>query len=273
MIHQHVQGTNVPALGFGTYRLPGQECLEGVSDALAIGYRHIDTAQGYANEEFVGEAIERSGVPRDEIFLVTKVKAGNYRTKDLVSSAEESLRKLRTDYVDLLLLHWPNDEIPLEEPLAGLQELQARGLIRFPGVSNFPSKLVLEASEHLSLFANQVEYHPYLSQKTLLKQAEEFDYLLTAYSPIAKGEVSDDPVLGEIGGKYGKTPAQVALRWLIQQRRVAAIPKAASHKHRLSNFEIFDFELTREEMTQVFGLARNYRITAAEGGPEWDVDE
>jgi len=272
MIHQHIQGTGVPALGFGTFRLPGQECLEGVGDALAIGYRHIDTAQSYGNEEFVGEALERSGVPRDEVFLTTKVKPGNYRSGDLVSSAEESLRKLRTDYVDLLLLHWPNNEIPLEEALAGLQELQARGLIRFPGVSNFPSKLVLEASEHLSVFANQVEYHPYLSQKTLLDQAEEFDYLLTAYSPIAKGEVANDPLLQEIGEKYGKSPVQVTLRWLVQQKRVAAIPKAATREHRVSNFEIFDFELTREEMTRIFGLARGYRLVGAEDAPAWDLD-
>ena len=273
MIHHVIDGTRVPALGFGTFRMAGEECRAGVEDALAIGYRHIDTAQGYDNEEQVGEALERSGVPREEIFLVTKLRPSNFRERDVVRSAEESLRKLRTDYVDLLLLHWPNPAVPLAETLGAVRQLQESGSVRHVGVSNFPSKLVREASEHVKVFANQVEYHPYLSQKTLLDLAAELDYLLTAYSPVAKGAVTRDETLISIGEEHGKTPAQVALRWLVQQQRVAAIPKASSRAHRRSNFDVFDFELSAQEMMRISSLARtDGRITDPDNAPVWDVD-
>ena len=271
MIHHVIEGTKVPALGFGTFRMSGEECRSGVADALALGYRHIDTAQGYDNEEQVGLALAKSGVPREEIFLVTKLKPSNFRGDDAIATSEESLRKLRTDYVDLLLLHWPNPEVPLAETLGALEQLQASGKVRNIGVSNFPSKLVREAGEHVDLFANQVEYHPYLAQKTLLDLSEQMGYLLTAYSPIAKGRVSQDDTLQEIGHEHGKSPVQVTLRWLIQQERVAAIPKASSDEHRRSNFDVFDFELSDEEMSRISELARrDGRIVDPEGAPEWD---
>jgi 2,5-diketo-D-gluconate reductase B len=272
MVHQVIQGTRVPALGFGTFRMVADECRRGVEDALAIGYRHIDTAQGYDNEEYVGEALANSGVARDEVFLVTKVRPSNFRKSDATSSTRESLRKLRTDYVDLLLLHWPNAEVPLEETLGALRELQDEGAVRQIGVSNFPSALVREASRHARIFANQVEYHPYLSQRTLLQLAGDLDYLLTAYSPIARGEVSDDETLAAIGRSHGKTPVQVTLRWLVQQQRVAAIPKASAEAHRRRNFDIFDFELSGEEMSRISALARGRRLVAPVDGPDWDED-
>jgi 2,5-diketo-D-gluconate reductase B len=272
MIRRVIHGTRVPALGFGTFRMGGTECRRAVEDALAIGYRHIDTAQGYDNEEQVGAALADSRVPRDEIFLVTKLRPGNFRRKEALASTQESLRKLRTGYVDLLLLHWPNYEVPLEETLTALRELQDEGAVRRIGVSNFPSALVREASRHARLFANQVEYHPFLSQKTLLDLAHELDYLLTAYSPIARGAVADDETLSAIGREHGKSAVQVTLRWLVQQERVAAIPKASSEGHRRSNFDVFDFELSKEEMSRIDGLARGQRLVDPAGAPGWDVD-
>lgn len=272
MIHHTIQGVRVPALGFGTFRLPGEDCREGVEDALSLGYRHIDTAQGYDNEEYVGAALESSPVPRDQVFLATKVKPGNFRRGDTISSTHESLKKLRTDYVDLLLLHWPNDSVPLQETMGALESLREQGMVRNVGVSNFPSNLVREASEHGQVFANQVEYHPFLSQRTLLELAAELDYLLTAYSPIARGEVAHDETLAVIGREHGKTPVQVTLRWLVQQERVAAIPKASNARHRRSNFDIFDFELSEEEMSRIHGLARGHRLVSPANGPRWDED-
>ncbi len=270
MKHVTIQGVEVPALGFGTWELNGPDCADAVQHALSLGYRHIDTAQGYDNESFVGEGLGKGGVPRDEIFLVTKVKPDNFRRDRVLSSARESLAKLRTDYVDLLLLHWPNPEVPLEETLLAFLELREAGAVRHIGVSNFPSKLVSEAQKTVPIFANQVEYHPYLEQETLLGQARTQDYMLTAYSPIARGEVMDDPVLKEIGEAHGKNPPQVTLRWLVQQDHVAAIPKASSEKNRVGNLEIFDFELSDEEMARIFALSRGERMIDPEDGPEWD---
>lgn len=272
MIDHVIHGTRVPALGFGTFRMSGEECRRSVADALAIGYRHIDTAQAYDNEEQVGAALADSAVTRDQIFLVTKVRPGNFRRDAAQASTRDSLRRLRTDYVDLLLLHWPNDDVPLEETLTALRELQEQGAVRNLGVSNFPSALVREATQHARIFANQVEYHPFLSQKTLIELAHELDYLLTAYSPIARGAVSKDETLEAIGREHGKTPVQVTLRWLIQQERVAAIPKASTGEHRHSNFEVFDFELSEEEMSRIGTLARGERLVSPEGAPAWDSD-
>ena len=270
LIHHTIQGTAVPALGFGTFRLPGDDCREGVEHALGIGYRHIDTAQGYHNEEFVGEGLRRAGVPREDIFLVSKVSPDNFAGDGAATSTLESLRKLGTDYVDLMLLHWPNPEVPLEEPLTALARLQREGAVRHIGVSNFPPSLVEQAGAVTELFCNQVEYHPYLSQTRLLEQAQRHDLLLTAYCPIARGKVLDDPVLRDIGARHGKTPAQVTLRWLAQQERVAAIPKSAHAQRRMDNFDIFDFELSDDEMKAVFALDREQRLVDPAGGPDWE---
>jgi diketogulonate reductase-like aldo/keto reductase len=265
-----IRGERVPKLGFGTWQLRGRECSESVQDALELGYRHIDTAQGYDNEELVGEGIRRSGVDRDDIFLVTKVQPSNFRRKDAQASTRESLRKLGTDYVDLLLLHWPNPDVPLSETLTALAELKDEGAVKHIGVSNFPPSMVLEAREFTPIFANQVEYHPYLGQPKLTEQAVELDYMLTAYSPLAKGKIPGDPKLADIGEAHGKSAAQVALRWLIQQDHVATIPKAASAEHRRGNLEIFDFELSSEEMQQIHDMNRNDRLIDPAGGPDWE---
>jgi 2,5-diketo-D-gluconate reductase B len=269
MEHLEIRGSNVPRLGFGTWELNGAECRAAVSHALELGYRHLDTAQMYGNEEEVGEAIAGSGLGRDEIFLTTKVWPSQARRGDVERSTEESLRKLRTDHVDLLLLHWPVDDVPLAETLGAMSGLVDVGKARHIGVSNFPPSLVARAAELAPILTNQVEYHPYLAQTTLLQAAEKHDHMLAAYAPIARGQVIDDPVLTAIGEGYGKSAVQVTLRWFMQQPRVAAIPRSASARNREANLDIFDFSLTEAEMEQIHGLARGGRIVDL-FGVDWE---
>lgn len=270
MLFHEIQGERVPALGFGTYKLTGQECVEGVMDALELGYRHIDTAQSYENEAEVGEAIRRSGVNQEELFLVSKVKPSNYPAGRARESTLLSLERLGVERIDLMLLHWPPYRTPLEEPLSDLIELVEEGAVRRIGVSNFPTSLVERAAEIAPLFCNQVEYHPFLSQRRVAEQAEELDLLITGYRPLAAGRVNESPLLRKLGEKYGKTPAQAALRWQIQQPRVATIPKSATHERRKENIDLFDFELSASEMSAVHALADGTRFVNPEDGPEWD---
>jgi diketogulonate reductase-like aldo/keto reductase len=260
-------GSLVPVLGLGTWELRGDACVEAVERALALGYRHLDTAQGYFNEAEVGAGLRRSGVARDQVFLTTKVRPRNYRARDVVTSTEASLAALGVEHVDLLLMHWPSRDVPLEETLGAMRDLQDRGLVRHVGVSNFAPTMLRQACELAEVFTNQVEYHPYLSQQALLREAERLDHLLTAYSPVARGRVTDDPVLQEIGANHGKSAGQVALRWLVQQPRVLAIPKAASEANQRRNIEIFDFELSDDEMARVHALDREERLV-----DDMDVD-
>jgi 2,5-diketo-D-gluconate reductase B len=204
----------------------------------------------------VGKGMQSSGVNREEVFLTTKVWPSDFSYKRIIETARESLKRLRTDRVDLLLMHWPSQGVPLEETLGAMRELQEEGSVRHIGVSNFPPSMVEDATRHAEIFCNQVEYHPYQAQDDLLEQAKEMDYLLTAYRPLSKGTILNDETLQEIAEAHGKTPAQVALRWLIQQEKVAAIPKATSEDHLKSNLDVFDFELSEEEMEHIFGLSR-----------------
>lgn len=256
MDYKEIKDDKVPSIGLGTWRLSGSDCVEAVETALSLGYRHIDTAQMYGNERDVGRGVSNSGVNRDEILLVTKLSTGNFTRDKVLDSGRESVKSLGTDYVDLLLMHWPNPSVPLEETLGAMRELQEEGSVRHIGVSNFPASMVEEAAQHAGIFCNQVEYHPHEKQDELAEQAVEMDYLLTAYSPVAKGRIIHDPVLAEIGESHGKTAAQVALRWLVQQENVAAIPKAQSREHQESNLDVFDFELAGEEMEHISGLSR-----------------
>ena len=256
MEHQTIKGEKVPALGLGTWRLSGEECRRVVERALALGYRHIDTAQMYRNEDEVGKGMQSSGVNREEVFLTTKVWPSDFSYKRIIETTRESLKRLRTDRVDLLLMHWPSQGVPLEETLSAMRELQEEGSVRHIGVSNFPPSMVEDATRHTEIFCTQVEYHPYQAQDDLLEQAKEMDYLLTAYRPLSKGTILNDETLQEIAEARGKTPTQVALRWLIQQEKVAAIPKATSEDHLKSNLDVFNFELSEEEMERIFGLSR-----------------
>ena len=266
-----VKGTTVPQLGFGTWQITGRECEEAVRDALDIGYRHIDTARAYENEAEVGAGLAGGGVAREEIFLTTKVPPDDAAPTDLVSDLEDSLRLLKTDYVDLLLLHWPNPDVPIEQTLDAMVDLRERGLIRQLGVSNFPAGLLATALEHAPVFCNQVEYHPFLDQTRLLELARPHDVLITAYSPLAHGRVPDDPTLTEIGAAHGKSAGQVALRWLLEQPGVSPIPKASSHERRLENWQVFDFELTDEDRERIDALPKDKREIDPSFAPDWDA--
>jgi 2,5-diketo-D-gluconate reductase B len=265
-----VQGTTVPKLGYGTWQVTGRDAEEGVADALALGYRHIDTARAYENEQEVGRGLKASGVDRSEVFLTTKIWTNRFRHDDLIAAAESSLRRLDTDYVDLLLLHWHNPDVPLGETIGAMAELRDRELIRHLGVSNFTTALLREALEHGPVFANQVEYHPYLGQEPLLAMARERDLLLEAYSPFAHGELLDDPVLAEIGQELGRSVGQVALRWLVDQPQVVALPKASSDERRAENLDVFSFALTEDQRARIDALERGRRTANPPWAPDWD---
>ncbi len=273
MEHVRVQGAEIPALGFGTWQITGRECRKAVEDALELGYRHIDTAQAYGNEEQVGRGIDASGVEREDIWLTTKLWRDNLDRENLKESFRESLEKLGTDYVNLLLIHWPFPELELEAVLDEMNELVEEGSARHIGVSNFTVEQ-LEKARKLSdtpLLTDQVEYHPFLDQGALLEKCRGEDMMLTAYSPLARGEVVGEDTLEEIGDRYGKSAVQVTLRWLVQQDNVAAIPKASKSGHRRSNLDIFDFELDGDEMAEITELtSRNDRKVNPGFAPDWD---
>ena len=266
-----VRGVQVPALGFGTWLVTGQDATDGVREALEIGYRQIDTALAYENEREVGRGIAESGVPRDEIFLTTKVPHDDARADDVERDAEQSLERLGVDQLDLLLLHWPNPDVPLEETLTALNKVRGDGRAKQIGVSNFPAGLLRQALEIAPVFCNQVEYHPFLDQSRLLDLARENDVLITAYSPLAHGKVPDDETLRGIGAAHGKTAGQVALRWLLDQPGVSPIPKASSSERRRENFDVFDFTLTDEEREQIDKLPKDVRTGNPPWAPDWDA--
>lgn len=269
------RGARIPALGFGTFRMPGAEVLEILPQALKTGFRHVDTAQIYQNEAEVGQVLAASGLARSEIFLTTKVWIDNFPKGRFRPSVEESLKKLKTDHVDLLLLHWPRlSDVPLADQIGFLNEVRGAGLAADVGVSNYSSALMRQADalSAAPLVTNQVEYHPYLSQKALLDAAREGGGSITAYYAMADGEVPKDPLLQEIGARYGKSAAQVALRWLVQQPQVITLTKTARPERLAENFAVFDFSLSEAEMAAVHGLARaEGRIVDPPGlAPEWD---
>lgn len=273
MIFRNWQGTKIPALGFGTYELDNAAAEHMVAEAAKIGYRHFDTAQMYHNEEGVGRGLKSSGLARDDYFLTTKIWPDKFQSGDLQTSVVESLRKLDLDHVDLLLLHWPNDEIPLRETIAALNEVKNLGMTRLIGISNFPTALIERAVGHsnLPLAVNQVEYHPYLDQSKVLECVRSHDMLLTAYCPLARAKVMNDETLVAIAKSYGKSPAQVTLRWLLQQDGVMAIPKSGSPKNARANFDIFDFELSDADMADIHELAKpDGRLIDPDFAPEWD---
>jgi diketogulonate reductase-like aldo/keto reductase len=248
-----VRGVEIPTVGLGTWRLTGEACRQSVRTALELGYRHLDTAQEYGNERQVGTALRNSDIDRDAVFVTTKLGRRNRRYDDVRRSVERSLAKLGTDYVDLLLIHWPNLTTPLGETLAAMNELVDAGKVRHVGVSNFDlDKLARarERSEH-DILTNQVQYNPYWSQTELVDYCRIHDIALTAYSPLAHGGVLDDPILKGIAGRHGKTAAQIALRWLVQQPNVVTVPKATTREHLAENIDVFDFELTDEEMDRI----------------------
>ena len=249
---------SMPALGFGTSPLTGGLSADTVAAALKAGYRHIDTARKYGTERAVGEAIRVSGVPRNDIFLTTKVSHENLRAGDFAKSVDESLAALGVDYVDLLLIHWPNPEIALSETMPALAKVKRRGLARHIGVANFNVALLEQAIKLCPepLAALQAEYHPYLDQSKLLTAVREHKLVFIAYCPLGRGRLFGDPVLAEIAGQRGRSVAQIALRWLLQQN-IAAIPFSSKPQRIADNFNVFDFTLTDVEMKRIAALKRS----------------
>ena len=273
MQYVNANGAEIPAIGFGTFELEPADAESMVAHALDVGYRHIDTAQMYKNEEAVGRGLKKSGLDREDIFLTTKVWTDQFADGDLQASVRESLKKLDTDYVDLLLLHWPNPDISLKETLGALNEVREQGLARNIGISNFTTTLIEEAvgQSTAPLATNQVEFHPYISQQPVLDKLAEHGMALTAYCPLAQGRVFSEPTLERIGKAHGKNGGQVALRWLVQHGDVVVIPRSSKKEHVTNNFDIFDFELTEEEMREVEALhSEDGRIINPSFAPDWD---
>jgi diketogulonate reductase-like aldo/keto reductase len=255
-------GAAIPALGFGTSPMTGAFSADEVLAALRAGYRHIDTAWKYGTERAVGEAIRASGLPRQDIFLTTKVSHEYLRADDFARSVDESLAALQVDAVDLLMVHWPNPEIPLAETMAALAGAKRQGLARHIGVANFNIALLDQAIQLCPepLVALQAEYHPYLDQSKLLAAARARGLIYVAYCPLGRGRLFGDQVLAEIAQARGRSIAQIALRWLMQQH-VAAIPRSSNPQRIADNFRVFDFTLSDDEMARIFALRRaNSRI-------------
>jgi diketogulonate reductase-like aldo/keto reductase len=268
-------GAVMPVIGYGTMELP-QRPAELVAAAIAAGYRHIDTARKYGTEQFVGEGMRASKIARSELFVTTKVTEENAREADFMLSVETSLRTLGLDYVDLLLVHWPQPKVPFKETLGALAKAKRQGMTRHIGVSNFTLAMLDEAVGVCPepLVTNQIEYHAYLPQDRMLAALKRHGMILTAYCPVARGKLLADPVVGEIARAHGKTPAQVCLRWLVQQPGVAAAPRALEEGHIVENLDIFDFTLSDGETRRLSAL-RKQQIRIAdppERAPKWDVE-
>ena len=275
MKNETYNNVHIPKLGLGTWQLEGQTCKDSIHYALdEIGCRHVDTAQAYGNEEQVGTAIEESGTRREDIFLTTKVWMDNMAGDKVIPSIEQSLKKLRTDYCDLILVHWPNDDVAFEETLGALKKAQEQGKTRLIGVSNYTMDQVKKVREDLGfdIAVNQCEYHPYLNQSALIEQCRKYGMLFTAYSPLARGKIMDDTTLEDLSHSYNKTPVQITLRWLYQQDNVIAIPKSSSKEHIKANFDILDFELNDMDMQRISDMReRNKRMVDPDFAPEWDI--
>ena len=264
-------GITVPRLGLGTWQLTEDNCLNSVPMALDIGYRHIDTAQAYGNEVEVGKGIAASSVPRSDIFLTTKV----WRTRvgQIEQTIDRSLSKLGTDYVDLLLIHWPVEEVPLEEQLNTLHAVQQAGKARLIGVSNFTVEWMERALQMgIPLATNQVEYHAQLSQKPVLDTLRANNMFLTAYSPLGRGHLLKDDVVTAIAAQHNSTPAAVLLAWLLAQDDVVAIPKSTSRAHLEANFAAQQLSLSAQDITQLGTLMKaDGRMINPEFSPKWDT--
>jgi diketogulonate reductase-like aldo/keto reductase len=259
----------VPRLGFGTYQQTDREtCIESVRSALAIGYRHVDTAQAYDNEEYVGEAIERTDVPREEVFLATKLSTENLAYDDVVDSTRASLDRLGVETIDLMYVHWPIRTYDPEETLPALDEIRDRGWVEHVGVSNFEPRHLEEARDRLDapIFAHQVECHPLLPQPELLADARKHDHWLVAYSPLGTAEILDHPAIRAVADRRDATPAQVCLAWQLDRECVAPIPKATG-EHVRENYGALDVALTDEDRELIDGIEERRRVVDFDEAP------
>ena len=262
----------MPGIGFGTLGNTGDACCALVEAALAGGYRYIDTSRYYGNEEAVGKAMARSSVPRGDVWVTTKLLHPRTPPQpDLALELDKSLRLLQTEYVDLLLIHWPSTEVPLDWALGEFDKLRKQGKTRAIGVSNFPTAQLRQALDLVGdLAANQVEYHPYLSQRTLLDLMRSRGLVLIAHSPLVRGKILDDPVLKDIAAQRKLSAAQVALRWIVQQEGCVAIPGVQNEEQLRENLKVLDVTLSKDEMAAISALARGTRIVDPPHGPKWD---
>ncbi len=273
MHHVAANGAEIPAIGLGTYALRGPDGIRAISEAIRVGYRHIDTAASYGNEEVVGEGVRASGVPREDVFVTTKIPQENLADGEAVRSAEASLKRLGFDYVDLILIHWPNLSMSAVEMMRALNEVKRRGLARHIGVSNFTSSLLAEAwaATEEPLVANQCEYHPYLNQDRVRAACREHDMAFIAYCPLGRQAAMNEAAITSVAAALNRTPAQVVLRWEVQQG-VIPIPKSSHTKRLEENISVFDFSLSDEEMAAISDLTRTHheRICDFNFSPMWD---
>jgi len=265
-------GMRMPRIGLGTWPMKGAECQAAVESALALGYRHIDTAEMYGNEEAVGAGIAASGIPRGEIFLTTKIWYDKPEGPAFRAAFAASLERLKQPYVDLLLVHWPSPALNLPSVLTALAEIHAAGLARAVGVSNFPSALLRQALalDIAPIACLQVEQHVMLGQQTLLDITQPAGIVMTSYTPLGKGEVLEHPVLTSIAARHGATPAQVALAWLLAKPLVAAVPKAQSAARQAENLAATRLVLSAEDLSALAALPKNRRFVNPGFAPAWD---
>lgn len=260
---------DIPDIGIGTYDVNPVACTTSVETALNIGYRHVDTAEMYENEGAVGEALAAANVDRDDVFVATKIHSRNLGYNAVMEHVEASCDRLGVDTLDLLYVHWPIRAYDPDETLPALDELYDRGVIRHVGLSNFTPDLLDEARTHLAapIFAHEVECHPLLQQEELREYAQKHDQYLVAYSPLAKGEVTDVPELVDIAEKHGATAAQVSLAWLLSKENVVVIPKSTSESHIRENYEAQDLSLDKRDIERIDAISRTARQVDFDGAP------
>ena len=270
-------GADIPAIGLGTWQSRGNECAQAVADAISFGYRHIDTAggMGYENEEAVGEGIRASKIGREQLFVTTKVAQENLAAGDFERSVEASLGRLDLSYVDLVLIHWPSRRLSVTDTVRPLNEVKRRGLTRHIGVSNFTVEQLNEAwaATDAPIVANQCEYHPYLNQDRVLAACRAHGTAFVSYCPLGRQIAFEEPVIVEIAKRIGRTPAQVILRWHVEQKAIP-IPKSISPERIRENFDIFNFSLTANEIRSISALTKSHRERICEFpdiAPKWDT--
>ncbi len=249
----------IPVIGLGTWKMSGNSCIKSVMDGINMGYRHLDTAQNYGNESEVGKGIKESNANREDIFVTTKIDPGNLTPSGIKSSFDESLKKLDTGYIDLLLIHWPVSSMDLKACLDTMFELADNDKVKYVGVSNFSPDLFREARNIGPVANNQVKFSPYNPAFETLEVIKETGKTLTAYSPLEQGKVSQDDIFSETARKYDKTVSQITLRWLIQLGNISVIPKASGEDHRKENLDIFDFEIPDEEMNKLTEVVKQMK--------------
>jgi 2,5-diketo-D-gluconate reductase B len=272
MDHLQTQGISLPRLGLGTYRMQGAVCREAVESALALGYRHIDTAEMYANEDAIGAALASSNVPRGELHVTTKVWPENLAPDAIRRAFDTSLKKLKLDFVDLYLIHWPARGMNLPAALETLMKLKEEGRTRAIGVANFTVALLKQAVEDIKapIACNQIEYHVMLDQSKVMGYMAEKSIPLVAYCPLAQGRAASDETLAAIGNKHGAAPAQVALKWLLDQKGVAAIPKASRRESQQANLDALKLQLDDEDRKAIAALPKDKRFVSPAFAPAWD---